>query len=77
MKTFLKDAWDLLGTWIVCGAIVGTLMTLYLTGKERERRAEELRLINQVYPAWTKLHPDKSLSYDEWRALYRRNTLPR
>ena len=77
MKSFLKDAWDALGSWIMCFAVAAIVVTVFFMAFDRMRASEESRLMNQVYPAWTKLHPDKQLTYEEWHVLYQKNLLPR
>lgn len=77
MKNLLKDLWDGLGSWIICVAVVAIVTSLFFEVGYRIKASEERRMLNQVYPAWTKLHPDKQLTYEEWRVLYRKNLLPR
>jgi hypothetical protein len=73
MKNWIIDnAYGIYFTSIIF-AMAGMASACFIYGlKTRERE-----IITQVYPAWTKLHPENQLAYEEWRVLYRRGLLPR
>jgi predicted negative regulator of RcsB-dependent stress response len=73
MKNWILENLDGVILWvviIVAGSVAWTCLSISEARREAMTRS-------QLYPAWSKVHPQVELTYDEWHVLYRKNLLPK